>query len=603
MYGYMGNILKVNLSSGEICCEQFDEQFARLFLGGNGFAAKLIYDSVPLDGEPFSEENAVVFALGPFNGTSFWSAGRGHVASMSPLTGYFVDSNFGGNFASMLKKTGFDAVAICGKASSPVYLCIDSDNVTIKDARDIWGKSTEETHVRLVEKEGKGVETATIGPAGENGVLFANIMCSGVRLSAAGRGGIGAVLGSKNCKALVVKGNRKITIADREKLTAYQKSYFPTLRDNAKAATNLGTPVLVNLINSMGKLGTHNNTRETFEHANDISGELIAEKYKLKNTSCYRCPVACGKIVRVPQGHFAGQSVKMPEYETLYAFGSMLENRDIVSIFNGNTMSDQMGLDTISMGLTLSFVAECIEKGIVSPEEFGTTISFGTGNDITELVRLTALKQGVGELLALGSERLAARFGDDSRKLLYSLQGLEIAGHSARGIRSMGLGYATSNRGGSHHDTRPDYREPDVDPGFDAHAEYCVRSQNYTTITDSLVICRFIVERTFGRHVSESLRDVMNYVTGWELSLEEVEAIGERIYTLERFINVKRGVNRSNDMLPHRVMNEPIPDGPVKGRYCSEDALQTMLDKYYELRGWSSDGIPTDDKLVELGLK
>lgn len=603
MYGYMGNILKINLSSGEIHREQFDEQFAYLFLGGNGFAAKLIYDIVPLDAEPFSEENAVVFALGPFNGTTFWSAGRGHVASMSPLTGYFSDSNFGGNFAAMLKKTGFDAVAIYGKASSPVYLCIDGDNVTIKDARDVWGKSTEETHTLLVEREGKGIESAVIGPAGENGILFANIMCSGIRISAAGRGGIGAVLGSKNCKALVVRGNRKVTVADQEKLMAYQKSYFPTLRDNAKALTNLGTPVLVNLINSLGKLATRNNNRETFEYANDISGELIAEKYKLKNISCYRCPVACGKIVHVSSGTFAEQSVKMPEYETLYAFGSMLENRDVVSIFNANTMCDQMGIDTISMGVTLSFVAECIEKGIISPEEFGATISFGEGEKLAESIKLTALKQGVGELLALGSERLAARFGDDSRKLLYSVQGLEIAGHSARGIRSMGLAYATSTRGGSHHDARPDYREPDIDPGFDTHAEYCVKSQNYTTITDSLVICRFIAERTFGTQVSDSLREILNYVTGWGMSLEEVQMIGERIYTLERLINVKRGVDRSKDVLPYRVMNEPIPDGPVKGRYCPEDALQTMLDKYYELRGWGSDGIPTNEKLVELGLK
>jgi aldehyde:ferredoxin oxidoreductase len=602
MNGYMGTILKVNLTSGEIRREEFDEQFARMFLGGNGFAAKIIYDSVPLDTEPFSEENAVVFALGPFNGTPFWGSGRGHLASFSPLTGYFADSDFGGNFASMLKKTGFDAVAIYGKSSSPVYLSIDGDHVTIKDAQDLWGKSTEETHVLLVEKEGKGIESATIGPAGENGVLFANIMCSGGRLSAAGRGGIGAVLGAKNCKALVVKGNRKVTIADRERLVAYQKSYFPVLQDNAKALTNFGTPVLVNVINSLGKLATRNNTRETFEYANDISGELIEEKYKIKNVSCYRCPVACGKLVHVPSGSFAEQSVKMPEYETLYALGAMLENRDVVSIFNANTMCDQMGMDTITMGVTLAFVAECFERGIVSPEEFGTTISFGNGEHLAEMIKLTAFKQSIGELLALGSERLAARFGDESRKLLYSVQGMEIAGHSARGIRSMGLAYATSTRGGSHHDARPDYREPEADPGLDAHAEYCVKSQNYTAITDSLVICRFIAERTFGTQVSDSLREILHYVTGWEMNLEEVEAIGERIYTLERLMNVKRGVNRSKDTLPYRVMNDPIPDGPVKGRYCPEDALQTMLDTYYRLRGWDQEGIPTHEKLTELGI-
>jgi aldehyde:ferredoxin oxidoreductase len=602
MYGYMGTILNVNLTNGEIRRETFDEEFARMFVGGNGFAAKLIYDTVPFDTEPFSEENAIVFALGPFNGIPFWGSGRGHLASLSPLTGYFADSNFGGNFALMLKRTGFDAVVVRGKSPAPVYVIIDGDNVAIKDACDVWGKSTEYTHALLLEKEGKGIETATIGPAGENGVLFANIMCSGVRLSAAGRGGIGAVMGAKNCKALVARGDRKVTIADQEKLSAYQKSNFPILRDNAKALTNLGTPVLVNLINAMGKLATHNNTRETFEHANDISGELIAENYKIKNVSCQRCPVACGKLVHVPSGVFAEQSVKMPEYETLYAFGSMLENRDVVSIFNANTMCDRMGMDTISMGVTLSFVAECLEKGIVSPEKLGTTIPFGDGENITELVRLTGLKQGVGELLALGSERLSAHFGNDAQKLLYAVQGMEIAGHSARGIRSMGLAYATSTRGGSHHDARPNYCEPDVDPGFEAHAEYCVQSQNYTAIVDSLVLCRFIAERAFGTQVSDFLREAMNYITGWDLNLEEIETIGERIYNLERFINIKRGVNRSQDTLPYRVMKEPIPDGPMKGRYCPDDALQTMLDQYYRLRNWDQEGIPINKKLSELNI-
>jgi aldehyde:ferredoxin oxidoreductase len=239
---------------------------------------------------------------------------------------------------------------------------------------------------------------------------------------------------------------------------------------------------------------------------------------------------------------------------------------------------------------------------MVSPEKLGILIPFGDGDNITKLVRLTGLRQGIGELLALGSERLAAHFGNDSQKLLYAVQGMEIAGHSARGIRSMGLAYATSTRGGSHHDARPNYREPDADPGFEAHAEYCVRSQHYTAIVDSLVLCRFIAERAFGTQVNDTLKEVMNYVTGWEMSLEEIDAVGERIYNLERVINIKRGLNRSDDTLPYRVMQEPIPDGPVKGRYCPDDALQSMLDQYYRLRSWDQEGIPTNEKLSELNI-
>lgn len=602
MLGYMGTLLKVNLSNGDIRREPFDKTFARTFLGGNGFAAKIIYDTVPADVEPFSEHNAVVFAFGPLNGTSVWGTGRGHVASISPQTGYFADSNFGGDFATMLKKTGVDAVAIYGKAASPVYLCLDGDTITIKDAGDLWGKTTEETHQLLIEKEGDGIESAVIGPAGEHQVLFANIMCSGNRISAAGRGGLGAILGSKNCKAIVARGNRRIEVADQETLSACLKARFSILKKNTKAFTNLGTPVLVKKINAFGRLGTHNNTRETFEYAHDISGEYIKEHYKEKNIACYRCPVACGKLVHVPYGTFAGQSLKMSEYETIYAFGPMLDNRDIVSIFNANAMCDQMGIDTISMGVTLAFVAECIEQGIVSPEELGATVSFGDGEQLTELVRLTGRKESIGEFLALGSERLAERWGKDSWKLLYSVQGMEIPGHSARGVRPMGLGYATSTRGGSHHDARPNYNEPNGDPGFSGQIEYCVSTQNYTAFGDSLVICRFVMERGFGSPLDKSMEKGLQAVTDWDISLEETDTIGERIYNLERLINTRRGLKRAKDTLPYRVMHTPIPEGPSKGRYCPEEQLQAMLDEYYQFRGWDSEGVPTRKKLTELQL-
>ena len=606
MYGYFGTILTVNLSNGTIVREAFDEDFARTYLGGNGFATKIIYDTVPPEAEPLSEQNVVVFALGPFNGTPVWGTSRGQVAAISPLTGYFSDSNFGGDFTAMLKKTGVDAVAISGKAESPVYIMLDGETVTIKDAADLWGKTTTETQALLVEKEGAGVESASIGPAGENEVLYACVMGSGKRVSAAGRGGIGAVMGSKNLKALAARGDCAVEVAEPEKLKDALKARFPGLRESTKAFTSMGTPVLVNMINSMGKLGTHNNTRETFEHANDISGEVIQKEYKEKNTACARCPVACGKLVKVPRGEFAGKSVKMLEYESIYALGSMLDNHDVVALFNANTMCDEMGMDTISMGVTLAFVAECLEKGIVSEEELGTPVLFGDSERLTEFVRLTGQKEGIGELLALGSERLAKRWGKESWKLLYSVKGMEIAGHSARGIRSLALGYATSTRGGSHHDARPDYVEPDGDPGFDGQAARCFHSQNNTAFGDSLVICRFIQERGFGTGfgsvMTDSIEEVIQLVTGWDMDMEEVKTIGERIYNLERQINVTRGADRSADTVPYRVMHEPISNGPSRGRHCPEETFQQLLDEYYQLRGWDSQGKPTSEKLAELRL-
>lgn len=604
MNGYMGSILKIDLSSGVINSEVLDRGFARTFLGGNGFAAKIIYDLVPHQADPLSEDNIVVFATGPLNETPVWGTGRGHLASISPQTGMFFDSNFGGNFASMLKRTGFDAVVISGKAASPVYILIKDGKVTLKDADRLWGESTEETHRLLVEKEGEGIESAVIGPAGENGVIFANVMVSGSRRSVAGRGGIGAVLGSKNLKAVVARGSKKVEIADREGLKGYLKPIFPGLKEKAKPLTTYGTPFLVDMINSRGMLCTHNSTRETFDHAREINSEVILERYIKKRAACRGCPVACGKIVYVPHGEFANQNVKMPEYETLFAMGSMLDNSDVVSIFNGNACCDSLGMDTISFGLTLAFVAECVEKGIVSESKLGTKISFGDGAHLADIIKKTAYRKGVGEFLALGSKRLASRLGGDSHRFLYSVKGLEMAGHSARGLRPMALAYATSTRGGSHHDARPVYLadDPENDPGFDGQPEYCVNSQHNTAVGDSLVICRFLQERAFGGQLNDSLIPVIRYVTGWDIDLDELNTIGERIYNMERMINVKRGVNRSMDTLPYRVMNEPIPDGSSKGRYCPKEELDKMLDTYYRLRGWDEDGIPSSGKLSELGL-
>lgn len=611
MFGYAGKILKVDLGTREIDTETFDAEFARTYMGGNGFAARLVYDSVPADAEPLSPRNTVVFALGPMNGTPIWGTSRGHIGSISPLTGYFADSNFGGDFAYAMRRAGFDAVVLSGASSTPVYLLLADGTASLEDANDLWGKTTGETHRLLIEREGNQIESACIGPAGENEVLFAGVIGSGTRRGAAGRCGLGAVMGSKRCKAIVARGSFKTPLADGDSLKTLLEDTFPSLKEKASALTDTGTPILVDMINTLGRLGTRNNSRETFDDAGRIDGAVIESNYKEKNVACRGCPVACGKLVRVPEGPFAGQHVKMPEYETLYAFGSMLENPDIVSIFNANAMCDEMGIDTISMGVTIAFVAECLEKGIVSLDEFGADIHFGglvgsggeiPAQDIAELVRLTALREGPGAYLAEGSNRLAQVWGGDAWKYLYAVQGLEIAGHSARGLRPMGLGYATSTRGGSHHDARPSYTELHGDPGFDGQAEYCMRSQHSTALGDSLVLCRFVMERGFGPPFDDFLLGVMKAVTGWEMTLDEIDQIGERIYTLERLINVRRGLDRTADTLPYRVTHDPIPAGPSEGRYCPEDTLRQLLDEYYDLRGWDRNGIPTDEKLIALGL-
>ena len=598
MLGHHGRILRVDLTSGQVRVERFGDAFARKFLGGNGFAAALVNESARADTDPFGPDNAIAFTVGPLADTPVWGASRGHMASLSPLTGHFADSNFGGRFAIAQKRTGFDAICVTGAAAGPVVLKVTEQGGEIVGAADLWGRTTEETLRALQESAGRGAVSAAIGPAGEARVLFANVICGGGRSGAAGRGGLGAVMGAKRLKAVVAAGDVRTQVARPDALKDFLARKLEAMKQGTAMLSDMGTPALVNVINAKGLLGSRNASRETFAFADDLSGERLKERYVVRNSACYGCPVACGKQVRVPSGEYAGQTLKMPEYETLYAMGAMLDNRDLVSVMNANGLCDRLGLDTISMGVTLAFVAECVEKGIVTEADLGGAVRFADGEGLVELVRATAARQGVGELLALGSERLAARFGGDSRKYLYSVKGLEVAGHSARGLRSMSLGYAVSTRGGSHHDTRADYD----DPGFEGQAAYSVRSQNFTAVGDSLVLCRFVEEGGFGKTNNQDVAHVLNLVTGWDVDVEELERIGERIYNLERCINVRRGVRRKHDTLPYRTLHEPIPDGPRKGRRCPPETLDAMLDAYYALRGWTPDGEPRQAKLDELGL-
>jgi aldehyde:ferredoxin oxidoreductase len=602
MYGHQGKLLKVNLSDGHVEEESYSADYAEMFLGGNGFAAKMIFDTVPADADPLGPENAVVFTVGPLTDTPVWGSSRGHMASISPLTGNFCDSNYGGQFAIAQKRTGYDAILVNGFSSEPVYLSVTDQGAEIRSAASLWGKSTEQTIHDLQAQAGEGAICGAIGPAGENRVLFANVIFGGKRSGIAGRGGLGAVMGAKNLKAVVVGGSKRTAVADREAVTRVLKERYPFLKKNTAPFKTLGTPFLVHLINSLGCLGTRNNSEEVFAHAGEISGEFMKEKYWDRNTACYGCPVACGKMVNVRKGEYAGSTVKMPEYETLYAFGSMMDNRDLDCIIEANHLCSLMGMDTISMGVTLAFVAECLDKGIIKEQDLGGRVSFSNGESFTELIKKTASREGIGKLLAMGSGRLAKIFGGDSYKYLYAVKGMEIAGHSARGLRNMSLSYAVSTRGGSHHDGRPNYLAVDPDPGFGPQPQLIFRNNAFTAVGDSLVLCRFIAERGIGTPLNEDMVRLVNGVTGWGLSLKELERIGERIYNLERLINVRRGVSRKDDLIPSRVMSEPIPDGPVKGRFCLQKDLDAMLDTYYELRGWTPEGIPTDGKLKELGL-
>lgn len=602
MYGHHGKILKIHLSDSKTEVFEYDRDFARLYMGGNGFAAKLVKDNVPASVGPFDPENVSVVATGPFTNTPLWGNSRGHIGSVSPLTGYFFDSNFGGDFAAALKRTGFDAVMVKGKSDEPVYIKITPQGCEVKKASHVWGKLTEQCNDILAKQEGPGAVALSIGPAGENLVRFACIIDGGRRSGAAGRGGLGAVWGSKNLKAIVASGDIETQIADKDKLSEFRKKQTPILRENTKVLTEMGTPFLVNMINSRGTLCTHNANVETFEAANNISGQTLLEKYIVKRSACHKCPVACGKDVKVPSGRYANKVVRMPEFENIYAMGSMMDIGDIEAVINANATCDMYGMDAISMGVTAAFAAECFEKGSLKKDDYGEIIGFGQNATLEEIFRKTALREGIGDLLAEGSARIADKLGKDTYKYVYGVKGLEIAGHSARGIRPLSLGYATSTRGGSHHDTRPQYPVPDEDHGFEGVVDYNIRSQNFTALGDSLVMCRFLHEKGLGSQINDVTAEAVNYITGWDTGKEELNQVGERIYNTERVINNQRGVSRKVDCPPWRTLNEPIPEGPAKGRYCPQQQFDKLLDEYYKKRGWSNDGIVTKEKLLELRI-
>jgi aldehyde:ferredoxin oxidoreductase len=605
MYGYAGRILRIDLTKQEVTSQNFDEAFARKYLGGNGFAAQILYDGLKPGIDPFAPENIVVFAVGPITDSSVPSTSRGYAATKSPLNGLFFDSTFGGRFAITQKRTGFEAIVISGKSSSPIYLVIDESGAQFKPATSLWGKLTRDTFEALQAVEGQDADAVTIGPAGEKLVRFACLVhyWRG-REGVSGRGGLGAVLGSKNVKAVVLKGAKKTQVANPESLRELIDSRKEAMEKGTAGLKNLGTPVLVNMINTLGGLGVRNLQEEQSPRAPEIGGERIKELFFERNDTCFGCPIACGKTLRLPDSQH-GLRWKMPEYETLFSLGSMVDNWDPASLLRLNALCDQWGLDTISMGVTLSFALECFEKGYLTPKDAGgRTLRFGDAGLLQELVEETGKRQGFGDALAEGSFRLAQRLRKEAADLLYCVKKLEVAGHSPRALKGMSVGYATATRGGSHHDARPtlqyagefDRKNAQVVPSF------AVRTQNFTALDDSLTQCRFASERGYGALINENYVKMINAVTGWSLNLGEVEKLGERIYNLERAFNCREGVSRKDDHLPFRTSHQPIPSGPSQGMYSPPQEFNSLLDEYYQMRGWDKNGIPNPEKLKELGL-
>jgi aldehyde:ferredoxin oxidoreductase len=604
---YGGEILHVHLDTGETRVEAIDPEDARRLLGGNGFVVKAVADYVPTDAGALDPANVLALGVGPLNATPFQSTSRGVLGFVSPLTDGFFDSTFGGTFPRAQKTTGFELVVIHGRADGLSYLVVSEDGARLEPADDLAGLDTYETCASVRDREGVGYDTHVLaaGPAGENLVRYACLLHdSEIREGVAGRGGSGAVLGSKNLKAVAVReGSFEPELAAGDDLRSLAAGRMAPLMEETTMLQEYGTAGLVNPINEMGKLGQRNNQTERTapETAERVSGERLREAYVTEDTTCANCAVRCGKHVAVDAEDI--EEAKIPEFESLFATASMQDVYDLPRVVKANDLCDRLGMDSISFGVTLAFARECYEKGLLS-EVDSPHLEFGDSDGLVELADAVARREGFGDRLADGSFALADELGGTSKKYLHGSKGLEFAAHSPRGLKGMSIGYATSTRGGSHHDTRPTRQYGSDEPFTPENAPaFAARSQHFTALGDSLTQCRFVSEGGWGKEINDRYRDALRYATGWALSTDDVETIGERVYTLERLVNVQRGVaDREADSLPYRVMHEPIPDGPSEGMYCPPEELERMLDDYYAFRGWTDDGVPTPETLERLSL-
>ena len=597
MGGYCGKLLRIDLTSGQITAEGIDLELARKYVGGRGLGTYYLTEEVAPTVDPLSPRNKLIFAAGPLTGSAAPASGRYMAITKSPLTGTAACSNSGGYWGAELKFAGHDMIILEGRAPQPCYLTIRDDQVELHDAAKYWGGLVGQTTEALVEEfADPKARVLTIGPAGERMSPIAAIMNDKYR--AAGRSGVGAVMGSKNLKAIVVRGSGKVAAAQPQRVKELVKAFLARIKENAITGQGLptyGTSVLVNIINECGVYPTENFQKSWFEAADQASGEALAEKYLTGRDTCYRCPIACGRYCRADDVEGGG-----PEYETLWAYSADCGVSDLAAVIKANKWCNEYGLDTISAGATIACAMEMYEKGILKSDEVdGPPLQFGSGEAIVEWTRKMGAGEGLGGKLAMGSYRLADMYG--AAELSMTVKKQELPAYDPRGIQGHGLEYATSNRGGCH--VRGYLISAEIlgvpeklDPlSLEGKAVWAKLFQDLTAVIDSLGLCLFT---SFALGIDD-YRDLFNAIVGESWSSAEMLTAGERIWNLERVFNLKAGIGPDQDTLPRRLLDEPISDGPSKGHV---HRLDVLLPEYYRERGWSEDGVPTSEKLAELAL-
>jgi aldehyde:ferredoxin oxidoreductase len=609
MKGYNGKLLRVNLSNHNISTESIPQEYLEKYIGGSGLAVRYLYDEIPVNGEVFDESNKLFFSVGPLNGTNFPTSGRFNVSCRSPLTGIWLDSSASGKFGHNLKRAGYDAIIIEGKSERPVYLYINNDVVEIRDAAHVWGKMISQS-IKILEEECaiKNASCCSIGPAGEKTVKSACIRTDGNRT--VGRGGAGALMGSKNLKAIFLYGSKAPEIADPLAFKQCIKEFTKKILENPVTPNlkNYGTGVAMAGASQSGDAPTKNWALGTWDGYGKISGITMAQTILKKHTpECVACPIQCARYVEVEAGDFQMKGAG-PEFETLGSFGSLCLNDNLESIAYANLLCNEYGVDTITVGAAIAFAMEAFEKGIINKEDTGgIDLQWGNIEAILAMIRLIANREGIGEILGQGVRYAAQVLGKGSEEFAVHVKGLELPMHDPRAFFGFGPSYATSPRGACHcHGYNGAYDGRGIMPEVGLNQPQGVHDltgkgflakvvQDFSTVIHASIICLFT---TYALGPTDIAR-VTEAVTGYPWNAEALLKAGERIFNLQRAFNNRFGISRADDCLPLRVMTSTI-GGPNEGFVPN---LEEQLKEYYELRGWEADGRPSRDKLKELDLE
>jgi aldehyde:ferredoxin oxidoreductase len=601
--GYTGQILRVNVGSGAHRIDPLPAEWPKKYIGGRGFIARMLYDEVPPGVDPLGPDNKLIMAAGPLSGVFLPGCGKTHFGAKSPATGGYGDSNIGGHLSPELKQAGYDMLVLEGQADQPVIVVIDDQRVRVEPAGDLWGLGSFEAEHRLKQRLGEEFQIAVIGPAGENLVKFACINHDYGRQ--AGRTGVGAVMGSKRIKALAIRGTGSIPLADAKGVLQLGKQMYQTCFDKPafREWTPYGTAGVTDWVNEVGAFPTRNFATSYFDRHKQINGLRLREDIHVTDKGCMGCPIPCGKYSKATV-ELGECMVEGPEYETIALLGGNCCLGDIREVAYSNYICDDLGLDTISGGNVVAFAIEAMEKGVITPEQAGMELKFGDLKSVVHVLRLIARREGIGDALAEGVKGAAERWGKGSDHYAIHVKGLEWTGYESRYAPAMMLSYITADIGAHHN--RSWAITFDVARGrenLQGKPERVIELQHIRPLFDCLGVCRLQwVEIGFDLDWYEKVFPV---VTGIEYSWEDLLHVSERVWNLNRVYSARHvpGWGRALDKPPARFVEEPIPDGPAKGKMITKEQIESLLDDYYRLRGWTDQGLPTREKLVELELE